>query len=728
MYDVNVIQFNHKGKMIKRKITCPVHTHSKIRLFCKEETCFKYICQFCFEEEHKDHQVVDLTTLSEEVAEYEKKRMGNKPVHTTELKELLEELEKMNVRIKDKHKKLLSGEEKLKYQFEKRIQNMEEEVNTKKETLLKAVRELAGKLETSWEETVKEVDCVKSCFNHVKKDFGEDSVKNLFLCGGEKGKTLTEVISTEESADRARVNFKEKLAEKLKDLDKQINSYELLTALQYFNSFPPMSLSTLTTPALSRGVNTPKKFAFPTLLPNSTKAVSSQNVKANKWEKLQIQIPKTPRSVYPQLSPSFSPELDLSRQRNALEKVKVKVIEAEGSLRELTQKIEIRKKELENLERTKSEIMKANSILRMNVERQNKVFADNVETLVPGRTKEKKITPETLFIRKDEAKGVERVAKGRPAKVVKGRKKEPVSKPKSSISMKILNHKEEPTIRTNDLQKCKAQIFALKTSLAELKDFVKHTSDSAGGIMTALNVFMLSNRQLLNVPSKDEAAAQTDSYLDTPSLKKLIKDKAFTRISDTPCKMLAELDQRLAKSKEKFAELSQIIRTLRRKNTKLTSLLENTENKAKKSVSHYKDLLQTISAKVHEFQTQAKSSFEDVVQMVAGASSTILSAKSTIISRVNLEIGALKKDLVESRQKFEHSEEYKVLQAELNHKEDAIIIQSEQIKQAETQIADLEQKNQELEQKILLRCTQIFPYNLTLQRRKKRSRLKTRVK
>jgi len=174
----------------------------------------------------------------------------------------------------------------------------------------------------------------------------------------------------------------------------------------------------------------------------------------------------------------------ITRQKETLYKLLAKIAETNRTLEYLNRTIEIKKKEIESLNKIKARIIKTNDTVIMSIERQNKRFADVVGALTPERTKHKNITPENLFARENEPTN---------KKVVKAH---------------VVN-----SVHPSDKCEIKEGIeFGI--GLEDVDNFMKLITDNISSTIIALNIFALSSRYLFK-PEKEYDSPQRQEISQT---------------------------------------------------------------------------------------------------------------------------------------------------------------------------------------------------------------------
>eukprot|EP00826_Nyctotherus_ovalis_P026245 TRINITY_DN2051_c0_g1_i14.p1 TRINITY_DN2051_c0_g1~~TRINITY_DN2051_c0_g1_i14.p1 ORF type:complete len:606 (-),score=148.70 TRINITY_DN2051_c0_g1_i14:964-2781(-) len=436
--------------MQKKILTCRIHSHGKIRMFCKEKSCYKFICQFCSEQTHRNHCIVDLDTLCAEINSYERQHLSNREEFMGETKQFLEMLNEFNEKLSHKHKQLHTEKERLTYKFEKLTQRMIEDINTKRDTIFKSLKELHTKLESCLYDTLKQTTAIKDSINYVKENFEEENIKNLLL-------NNNKCIQVRELSGR--------FMEKVREIGREVEGYEMISALSYYEEFPSMHLLSVS--------NAPK---------DKTQDDMNADSLQNATRKLDITSNnETPMELLKKGN-------EVKRQREVLLKLAGKITDGNNTLECLNRTIEVRKKEIESLNNTKAKIIRANDMLMMSIERQNKRFADVADALTPERAKCKNITPERLFAREPKPTTVRKPAK-KLSRVNKTREQPQLMCDSGSHSF----NKEKKIEFTVDLE--------------DLDNFIRLITDSISSTVISLNIFVLSSRCLL----KPESSLQSNN-------------------------------------------------------------------------------------------------------------------------------------------------------------------------------------------------------------------------
>ncbi len=346
----------------KRIAFCDEHNHARMRMFCKSRGCWKYICQFCLEEFHKGHEAVDFPTLTGEIQALETRALDGKSEATDSLKAALEGLESMLKRVLAKHRELIAEEEKARFQFEKQSQRLTTSAAATRDDLEKRAKKLAGKVETVREETLAMVSRVRKEFDVAWKTGAPDAIKNIFA-------------QHSEQADRAGSETqKERLMGEAKTLAHEVAAFEAVTAADYFAPLSP-------TPKVPSIVSTPLSSISP------AKSEAAPVAKS----RLQIQIPPVSSRANPGLAGCGEPEL--GRLKESLEKLQGRIAERQGALKLVEQTIALKTKEIERLDKTRTQILKANESLRISFEKQNRAFAENLEAFLPTHSPKRPSDP-----------------------------------------------------------------------------------------------------------------------------------------------------------------------------------------------------------------------------------------------------------------------------------------------------------------------------------------------
>jgi len=641
--------------MWNKALSCQIHEHAKNRYFCKAPPCNKIICQFCAENEHKNHEIVELSELNSLISQYEIQRMGTKQEDLSKMEEFLLELSKIESRIGLKDERFLREEEKIRFNFEQAINSVKTMANEKKSLLKRLVKELSGKIEICHSDSVNEIKKVKECFENVRKDYGEESLKNLLLCGGEKGKNKEEVDKKDKDDENYRKNNLEKFERIIKEIENLMTNYELLSFSKQIQGSPLSTRTEINTPTAN--LISPKKFTFPNSNVNSD-SPSKKNSNKNliKFEKLKINIPLTPRETFSSPSLGYNlntVELDLNRQKDLLEKLKLKTVDAESNLKNLMSIIELRKKELNSLEKAKNEITKANEILRINMEKHNKIFAQTIDKIQFGNKKDEIITAEKLFIRKDFTK-----------KAINKRKK--------------LN--QNVKFNSENLIKIKSKIQNFKSELLNLQNLIKNDEENKKKLFE--NLFdKFSLKLLYEKPTLKPNHTQNQDFSNNLASKmEIILQK--NKINSEKIQNLFIL----------FAKMREIIQ---KQDYKIKSFPVQIYS-YKKAIDQYKAIVNLLKIQMKDFVNNTKSGFIGILKENL-LKNNLMNYKENLILKISDKI---KEKTV--KMNLSNNEEILKNKAVLLENENLFKEQKGKINTMENQINELQNQKNDLENKILL--------------------------
>jgi len=326
---------------------CNLHPGGKLCFFCKNDKCNAKLCQFCVEQNHKSHSVIDLIQFASEFKEKLWKQTNEKMNLQSDFRSMLNELEQMEKRNSEKFSKLFSDEKRVEEQFEQRSRKWLKIIKDRNTKLSAHVIKLKGILENA-KETLK-LENLKLNPNDNITEWGDDEIRKILgmkIEGTSIPKTEIQLLFSK--------------------VQQEMSSYEELNINTikdeiYVNSKGVLLLSD-------------QKLAQSYYATQSSKTTKNS---------LKITIPETPSdmqnlSTAPLLSVKSEIPNSLTPTGSRISPDKA----CENLSNQLDMQISVKKAELKRLEKTKERLLKANREIQMQIEKQNRILVTNIEPII----------------------------------------------------------------------------------------------------------------------------------------------------------------------------------------------------------------------------------------------------------------------------------------------------------------------------------------------------------
>ncbi len=342
---------------MQRSSECERHFGTKLRFFCREELCCKKVCQFCVQESHASHRVTDLVSLSSEIRDRKSHQAQDLRNTLGELKTILSDLDRLDKKALDKAAGLYAEEKKFEESFEARVRRWKSIIQERQHRIHKGIVRLQGRIESSREFAQKFevlVPAERDLMNIM--EWTDDDIKHQLQSEGASKPAIA-------SGQDIRLEYSQIVGE--------MGQFEDVHAESFKDEIFVSSKG-----AVSSGFDA--MFMYSTVNGPRPVAAVPQTAKAKGHHGLSIKIPESPTNAGQQ-----------QQQQSLVEpaEVNTKKLEAEinGKIRERTARLEsleldlkMKRKEIQILEKTRERLLKGNKELQLQIEKQNKVFSENI--------------------------------------------------------------------------------------------------------------------------------------------------------------------------------------------------------------------------------------------------------------------------------------------------------------------------------------------------------------
>jgi len=353
--------------MIIKEIVCDMHYDERKTKFCKEQTCWERLCPYCAEDRHSGHNVVNFSSLLNEIRLSKDKFITENEKTLMKYKKLFIDLERFHKKFMEKDAKLIAKEKKLRVSLEEKLKSLRNTILTQRERTRKKIDSVMEDINASKVLLTQNVLEIERIIDKVLTDGQNTDIREFFnKC---QKPALADPNKYHEMVDSAA-----KELEILQHIDQSIS----------FKEFPLMSTTRRASPK-------PVEETSPNVeLGDSRNQIKEANRSTS--QRAQGNILRQTKSLISKLTSlglkktskiiKSNVEEELINTRSNLDKLTIQVNKKKTKLDKLKTSLANTKNQIALLENRKEQLLKTNDSLKSSIEKQNKLFADAAKSIV----------------------------------------------------------------------------------------------------------------------------------------------------------------------------------------------------------------------------------------------------------------------------------------------------------------------------------------------------------